>query len=238
MSKALDLKPGQKFGLWTVRQRAGRTWNGNALWECECVCGCVSRVRATDLTSYKSTGCRRCGSSYAPQQWTVSGDVATAIICGAVCTIDASDVPLVALHHWHLHKQREYTYACMVIGRHRVGMHQILLSDKRTSTRRLIDHVNGDTLDNRRSCNLRPASHAENVRNGRPRSGGCGYRGVYRVPSRRWCAHIKCNGKDHHLGIFDSPHDAARAYNAAAVELFGEFARVNPIREGEVDGAV
>jgi len=45
--------------------------------------------------------------------------------------------------------------------------------------------------------------------------------------NRRWLVVISCNRKQRHVGRFDSEEAAARAYDAAAAELFGEFAYLN-----------
>jgi hypothetical protein len=93
----------------------------------------------------------------------------------------------------------------------------------------LVDHINRNGLDNRRS-NLRPATHSQNSANaGRQTRSTSGFKGVHRGPVRgkAWRAQIHTAGKKRHLGTFDDPEEAARAYDAAAVELFGEFARTN-----------
>ena len=96
-----------------------------------------------------------------------------------------------------------------------------------------VDHINGNQLDNRRS-NLRLATTAQNAQNLRtPRDNKSGYKGVYFDKHRgRWKAHIKPPAplRRKTLGYFDSAEDAARAYNKAAQEHFGEFAMLNKIR--------
>lgn len=57
--RALDLT-GQRFGRWTVVEKAGRTERLKVLWLCRCECGEKVVVRADNLTSKKSSGCRDC----------------------------------------------------------------------------------------------------------------------------------------------------------------------------------
>ena len=47
--------------------------------------------------------------------------------------------------------------------------------------------------------------------------------------AKRFRARIVCNWKQIYLGYFDTEEDTARAYNAKARELFGEFAYMNPV---------
>jgi hypothetical protein len=93
-----------------------------------------------------------------------------------------------------------------------------------------IDHVNGDGLDNRRE-NLRVATHAQNASNRGVRvNNTSGFKGVHANHSGRgkqWFAYITTNYKRQHLGMFGTAEEAARAYDAAAVRLHGEFARLN-----------
>jgi hypothetical protein len=93
-----------------------------------------------------------------------------------------------------------------------------------------VDHVNGDGLDNRRS-NLRPCTHAENMRNRtRHHNNKSGYKGVSRVSRKhvvKWRASIGLNGKHIHLGYFATKVAAAKAYNTAALKYFGHFAQLN-----------
>jgi len=93
-----------------------------------------------------------------------------------------------------------------------------------------VDHINMDTLDNRR-CNLRVANKALNMRNRRKpnRKGGSSsqYKGVSRTKQGKWHAYINVDGKRHNLGYFVDEKEAAAVYDKAALRFFGEYARLN-----------
>jgi hypothetical protein len=90
-----------------------------------------------------------------------------------------------------------------------------------------VDHVNGDGLDNRRG-NLRICTKSGNQRNQRPQSRpqSSRFKGVHRN-GRNWGAQIKVNGHKMHLGTTRIEEEAARLYDQAARQHFGEFARTN-----------
>lgn len=91
-----------------------------------------------------------------------------------------------------------------------------------------VDHINMDRSDNR-ILNLRCASHSHNQWNRRAyASNTSGHKGVsWHKATQKWLAKIKVNGSDRHLGVFASVIDAADAYDRAAAEMHGCFARPN-----------
>lgn len=91
----------------------------------------------------------------------------------------------------------------------------------------LVDHIDGNGLNNRRS-NLRPATVSQNNANSRARLSISGYRGVARhKPTGLWQAYIHADGKHRSCGYFRDVVEAARARDLAAFKHFGEFARLN-----------
>jgi hypothetical protein len=92
-----------------------------------------------------------------------------------------------------------------------------------TDDPRLVDHINGDRLDNRRS-NLRICTSHQNSLN-RASSGRSGYKGVtWHKKANKWQAAIMLHGKTTYLGLFSTPESAYEAYKQAAIDLHGEFA--------------
>lgn len=89
-----------------------------------------------------------------------------------------------------------------------------------------VDHINGDRSDNRIE-NLRGATWSENQRNkGTQSNNKSGAKGVYwNAQRRKWHAQIKVNGDTLYLGRFARLEDARMAYQQAAKDYHGDFAR-------------
>lgn len=88
----------------------------------------------------------------------------------------------------------------------------------------IVDHENGDRWDCQKD-NLRVATLSQNAAN-RPTTAERAWKGIY-PHGNRWKARIKREGQNVYLGSFQTPQEAAYAYDAAAKRLFGEFAHLN-----------
>ncbi len=150
---------------------------------------------------------------------------------GKVALVDDEDYERVAQFNWHAVKHREIWYAQRNLispktGRRTTQHMQRFILD--TCTAPHIDHRDCDGLNNQR-YNFRPCTHAQNFRNrGAQRNNTSGYKGVtWSAIKNRWLAAIQVDSTKMHLGNFRDPVEAARAYDAAAAQHFGEFAVLN-----------
>jgi hypothetical protein len=152
---------------------------------------------------------------------------------GRVALVDDADYELVMAHRWRVLEKIRLgrvpvgPYARSVVtlddGRQRTILMHVLITGSRET-----DHANHDGLDNRRE-NLRPTTRASNAANARPQIGRSStYKGVHWHRTRElWRARITVNRRTRQLGEFRDEVEAARAYDAAAREAFGEFACLN-----------
>ncbi len=93
-----------------------------------------------------------------------------------------------------------------------------------------IDHINRNPADNKWD-NLRLANKSQNAHNTGPQKNNTsGYKGVFRSGKNRWRSQILINGNFMHLGSFETKKEAARAYNKAAKQYIGEYAKLNEIK--------
>lgn len=150
---------------------------------------------------------------------------------GKTVKVSDEDYALVSQYSWYaLPRPNGIYYARVAAGEHQgKSMHRMILSAPAGTQ---IDHRDRDGLNNTRS-NLRFASHHSNRGNSTPRYDNVsGFKGVaifnsHGKRTKQWRAQIGYHGRTIHLGLFLDPAEAARAYDAKARELFGEFARLN-----------
>jgi hypothetical protein len=153
---------------------------------------------------------------------------------GLFAKVDDDDYEFLAQHKWFAKKERHVFYACRSVkdgnSYKTIRMHREIL--KPNNHELVCDHINGDGLDNRKS-NLRLCTLSENrINSAQRKMNNAGAKGVVkREGENRYYAFISVNKKRIHLGTFDNLEDASTAYQIAAKQHHGEFARKTNLGE-------
>ena len=145
---------------------------------------------------------------------------------GFEAIVDAEDFEWLNQWKWTLMDKRNgLLYAYRLENGHSIRLHRFIMGAPSGTE---IDHIDHDGLNNQRS-NLRLCTHQQNMwHNARGPWGRSGYWGVYfESLTGKWSAQIGANYHVIHIGRFDNPVDAARAYDAAARKYHGEYAKQN-----------
>lgn len=146
---------------------------------------------------------------------------------GVSAIVDDDDYPKVLPFKWRVQKGKYTQYAVCTIKGKPVLMHRFILCA--TSRYEVTDHKNGNGLDNRKE-NIRICSFQENNFNKKGyKNNALGIKGVNKCGVKTWQARITHNKKTIYLGVFNSKHEAAIAYNEKAKELQGEFSFLNKV---------
>ena len=149
---------------------------------------------------------------------------------GQFALVDNEDYEELNKWKWHAYKNRYGGFAAIRNKgkwphQQGVSMHRAVMGYPKGLQ---VDHRNHNTLDNRKS-NLRICTNSQNSMNRvLYENTSSQYKGVYRNKNaKKWRTCIEHNGKKIHLGLFTNEVEAAKTYNKAAKELFGEFAYLN-----------
>lgn len=143
------------------------------------------------------------------------------------CIIDLDDWDKIKEYKWSLTMK----HSPYIFNRKRgrtpihIYIHRLILGLE-YGDEKIGDHINGDTLDNRKE-NLRIVNYSQNGMNSAiHKDNSSGYKGVYFSKiSNKWAAQIVLNGKTISLGTFDSIEDAIEARKTKEIDLFGEYSR-------------
>lgn len=226
MSRRHDLV-GHTFERLTVFERSASDKQGRSRWKCRCQCGTEVIVAGYSLLAghTRSCGClqqevtadrsRRQNSYQCHTDYCVGTDAQ-----GNSFVIDADDYSEVAQYYWS--NSAGYFWRQSPSN---MALHRFLMRPPRG---RVVDHIDGNPANNRRE-NLRVCSQAQNNQNkGKQRNNASGYKGVFWDKTiGKWRPRVNINGRSEYIGVYDSAEEAARARDAKAIELFGEYAVLN-----------
>lgn len=221
---------GKRFGSLIVEKYGGikenRQGHRMSFYICKCECGSTCEIWRRSLVTGRT---KTCGHCHDPEL--IREGTHWKYICpsGRSFIFDDCDLGLVKSYNWWIHTSDGY--ACCWIDGKNVRLSHLMFDLKPGE---FIDHINGIRTDNLRS-NLRISTRKENNRNICIRSDNqTGYKGLYyQRKNKRYVARIEHDGIKTSLGCYDTPEEAARAYDEAARLYFGEFACVNFPRPGE-----
>lgn len=229
--------PGERYGRYTVLKQVdpGPQWQTRVLCRCDCgkekivsysllrtgkvlSCGCYGKEQRN-----KGIQCNRKHNKYS-----INNDIVYMIPSNTNkygnIIFDKEDLELLKPYTWMV---RSNKYVTSSINNKRTQMHRLIMDLKDDSL--VVDHINGNPLDNRR-CNLRICFQSDNCINkvANHTKLHSKYKGVFSSTNgRTYFSTIQHHGKQYYLGSFSTDVDAAIAYDTAAKEIFGEYAKTN-----------
>jgi hypothetical protein len=194
--------------------------DGRAIFLCQCECGKTSEVEGHRLLAGSTVTCTKCSTNIFYRR----DDYMIGITPKSEEFIfDIQDFAEVSKYNWWISNG----YVVSKVKNKTLKLHNLIMNPPEGL---VVDHKNGNPLDNKQ-LNLRICTQHENTLNSKNRSNSSiKYKGVDKRNNGKYRARIMIDGKREHIGDFDTGIEAALAYNEKAKELFGEFARLNEIK--------
>lgn len=211
---------GQIINGWRIITEEGRDSANATQYLCECV-NCGNREVSTiyKLQNLKGTRCIKCPPDYG---FIIENGAAKGVLpSGDEFLVDESDIPLVNSVHWYINEGYLFNQT-KEFGKRR--LHRMILGLPK-GDRRVVDHINRNKLDNRRS-NLRIVEQGDNCRNKSLRKDNrTGFVGVHRDTGKNsFYASIGHKKRTVRIGVSENPVYCAQLYNIAAITLFRDCA--------------
>lgn len=142
---------------------------------------------------------------------------------GMFALVDDSDFDEVVKYRWQSVKIYKTWYASGRVDGEHLYLHRFLIGPKPGEK---VDHRDRNGLNNCRD-NLRICTMSQNQGNrGKNHNNKFGFKGIH-PHHKKWIASMSSGGKSFYIGLFDSPEEAAKAYDSEAELKWGEFAMTN-----------
>jgi len=138
---------------------------------------------------------------------------------GGSALIDDEDAALVIGLSWSWSQNKNVKY----VRSGRRYLHRVIA---RAKPGEIVDHINGDGLDNRKS-NLRITNHQGNKANSHNGKYTSKFIGVSKMENGKYRSMAKLHGRVCHLGVFDSEESAAKAYDKFVLAHRGSLCVIN-----------
>lgn len=210
-----NLEIGKQYGGLTLLERFSDV-NGKTMCKCKCFCGNEVIIPIKKIHyKLKSCGCIENNKNVYIEHENFFECVMS---CGLSFKIDKDDYDKVSKQKWH------YDGKYVKGNTNKTRLHRFILGEPDG----VVDHINGDCLDNRK-VNLRVCGQWQNTMNrGAQKNNESGYKGVsYSNGMKGYYAQLSNGGQRYHIGYFKTPEEAAVEYDKLALKYFGEFAYTN-----------